>query len=55
MTQEIQNKVKEYVLSKYKQTFTPDSTIIIKESDNFFTVASHETSSPLILGKGIIE
>jgi len=55
MTQEIQNKVREYVLSKYKQTFTPDSTIIIKESDNFFTVSSHETSSPLILGKGIIE
>ncbi len=55
MTQEIQNKVREYVLLKYKQTFTPDSTMIIKEYDNFFTVAGHETSSPLILGKGIIE
>jgi hypothetical protein len=55
MTQEIQNKVREYVLSKYKQTFTPDSTMIIKEHDNFFTVASHETSSPIILGKKILE
>ena len=55
MTQEIQNKVREYVLSKYRQTFTPDSTMIIKEYDNFFTVAGHKTSSPLILGKGIIE
>ena len=55
MAPEVQNKVREYVLSKYRQTFTPDSTMIIKEYDNFFTVASHETSSPIILGKGIIE
>jgi hypothetical protein len=55
MTQEIQNKVREYVLSKYRQTFTPESTMIIKEHDNFFTVAGHETASPLILGKGIVE
>lgn len=55
MTQEVQNKVREYVLSKYRQTFTPDSTMIIKEHDNFFTVANHKTASPIILGKGIVE
>ena len=55
MTQEVQNKVREYVLARYKQTFTPDSTIIIKEFDSHFTVANHKTSSPLILGKKILE
>ena len=55
MVQEVQNKVREYVLSKYRQTFTPDSTMIIKEHDNFFTVAKHKTASPLILGKKILE
>lgn len=55
MTQEVQNKVREYVLSHYKQTFTQDSTMIIKEHDNFFTVARHKTSSPIILGKRIVE
>ena len=33
MTQEVQNKVREYVLARYRQTFTPDSTMIIKEHD----------------------
>lgn len=55
MTQEVQNKVREYVLSKYKHTFTPNSTMIIKEYDSHFTVANHKTSSPIILGKGIVE
>ena len=55
MVQEVQNKVREYVLSKYRQTFNPDSTMIIKEYDSFFTVASHKTSSPIILGKKILE
>ena len=55
MVQEVQNKVREYVLSKYRQTFTPDSTMIIKEYDSFFTVANHKTASPLILGKKILE
>jgi hypothetical protein len=55
MTQEVQNKVREYVLARYKQTFTPDSTMIIKEYDSHFTVANHKTSSPLILGKKILE
>jgi len=55
MTQEVQNKVREYVLARYRQTFTPESTMIIKEHDNFFTVANHKTASPIILGKGIVE
>jgi hypothetical protein len=55
MTQEVQNKVREYVLTRYKQTFTPNSTMIIKEYDSHFTVANHKTSSPLILGKKILE
>jgi hypothetical protein len=55
MTQEVQNKVREYVLSKYGQTFKTDSTMIIKEYDSHFTVAKHETASPLILGKKILE
>jgi len=55
MTQEVQNKVREYVLARYKQTFTPESTMIINEYDSHFTVANHKTSSPLILGKGIVE
>jgi hypothetical protein len=29
--------------------------MIIKEHDNFFTVANHKTASPLILGKKILE
>jgi hypothetical protein len=55
MTQEVQNKVREYALNRYKQTFTQDSTMIIKEYDTHFTVAKNKTASPIILGKSIVE
>jgi hypothetical protein len=54
MTQEVQNKVREYVLSRYKHTFNQDSTMIIKEHDTHFTVAKNKTASPIILGKTIV-
>jgi hypothetical protein len=55
MTQEVQNKVREYVLARYRHTFTQDSTMIIKEHDTHFTVAKNKTASPIILGKTIVE
>jgi hypothetical protein len=53
--QEIHDKVREYVLANYKSTFKPEDNIIVKEKENHFQVLKNPTSSPLILGKGIIE
>jgi hypothetical protein len=55
MTQEVEKKVREYVLLHYRQTFTADSTMIIKEHDTHFTVSKNPTASPIILGKKILE
>lgn len=55
MTQEVENKVRDYVLSHYKQTFTPDTPMFIKEHETHFTVSKNQTASPIILGKKILE
>ena len=54
MTIETESRVREYVLNNYKRMFTPESTMIIKEYDSFFAVLKHQTGSPLILGKDIL-
>lgn len=54
MTRETEEKVRQYVLNHYKRMFTPESTMIIKEYDSFFTINKGQTDSPLILGKDIL-
>ena len=52
MSEETKQLVTEYVYKNYK-TYT-DKQLIIRELDNCFHVLKHEDSSPLILGKKII-
>tara|TARA_Y100000389_G_scaffold144427_1_gene142804 strand:+ start:605 stop:769 length:165 start_codon:yes stop_codon:yes gene_type:complete len=52
MEDNIKQQITEYVYKNYK-TYK-DKQLIIKELDNCFHILIHEDSSPLILGKGII-
>ena len=54
MKEETKQLVKEYVLKHYATMFG-DAQPIIKEFDNHFQISKLEDSSPLILGKGIVE
>ena len=52
MEDNIKQQITEYVYKNYK-TYK-DKQLIIKELDNCFHILIHEDSSPLILGKGIV-
>ena len=52
MNEETIKQVTEYVYKNYK--LYKNKQLIIKEFDNCFHVLVHEDSSPLILGKKII-
>jgi len=52
MNEETIKQVTEYVYKNYK--LYKNKQLIIKEFDNCFHVLIHEDSSPLILGKKII-
>ena len=52
MSEETKQQITEYVYKNYKSY--KDKQLIIKELDNCFHVLTHEDSSPLILGKSII-
>tara|TARA_B100000768_G_scaffold155305_1_gene152308 strand:+ start:286 stop:447 length:162 start_codon:yes stop_codon:yes gene_type:complete len=52
MSEETKNQITEYVYKNYK--LYKNKQLIIKEFDNCFHVLVHEDSSPLILGKNII-
>ena len=52
MNEEITKQITEYVYKNYK--LYKNKQLIIKEFDNCFHVLIHEDSSPLILGKKII-
>ena len=52
MNEETIKKITEYVYKNYKSY--KNKQLIIKEFDNCFHVLIHEDSSPLILGKKII-
>jgi hypothetical protein len=49
----IKQKVEEYVKKHYRGY--AEKNLIIKEADNCFYIYQHETGSPLILGKSIID
>lgn len=51
MTQEMEQKVADYVYKKYKQF--EKKTLIIKDKGGHYEVLSHKDGSPLILGKDI--
>tara|TARA_R110000850_G_scaffold101401_3_gene209786 strand:+ start:537 stop:701 length:165 start_codon:yes stop_codon:yes gene_type:complete len=53
MEDETKQQVIAYVLKHYAKMFGTDEPII-KEFDNHFQISKMEDSSPLILGKGII-
>jgi|TARA_B100001094_G_scaffold306170_1_gene336670 hypothetical protein len=46
-------QITEYVYANYK--LLKGKQLIIREFDNCFHILTHEDSSPLILGKGIIK
>jgi len=52
MEEEDIEKITEYVYKNYKEY--KNKKLIIKERSNCFHVLKHEDSSPLILGKSII-
>jgi len=52
MEDNIKQQITEYVYKNYKSY--KDKQLIIKELDNCFHILTHEDSSPLILGKSII-
>ena len=52
MEDNIKQQITEYVYKNYKSY--KDKQLIIKELDNCFHILIHEDSSPLILGKKII-
>ena len=52
MNEEITKQITEYVYKNYK--LYKNKQLINKEFDNYFHVLIHEDSSPLILGKKII-
>ena len=52
MNEETKQLVTEYVYKNYKSY--KDKQLIIREKNNCFHIVTHEDSSPLILGKKII-
>jgi hypothetical protein len=52
MSEETKQLITEYVYKNYKSY--KDKQLIIKEKKNCFHIVTHEDSSPLILGKKII-
>ena len=52
MSEEIKNQITEYVYKNYK--LYKNKQLIIREYDKCFHVLAHKDSSPLILGKGIV-
>ena len=54
MEDETKQQVIAYVLKHYAKMFGGTDEPIIKEFDNHFQISKMEDSSPLILGKGII-
>lgn len=53
MDKTTEQKVTDYVYKNYSKSFS-GKTLIIEEQDNHFRVRSHKDSSPLILGKSIL-
>tara|TARA_R110000803_G_C11771677_1_gene295369 strand:- start:257 stop:427 length:171 start_codon:yes stop_codon:yes gene_type:complete len=54
MEDETKELVTAYVLKHYAKMFGGTIKPIVKEFDNHFQISKMEDSSPLILGKGII-
>ena len=52
MSEEIKQQITEYVYKNYKNY--KNNQLIIREHNNCFHILKHEDSSPLILGKSII-
>ena len=52
MSEETKQQITEYVYKNYKEY--KKKQLIIRELDNCFHILKHEDSSPLILGKSII-
>ena len=52
MEDNIKQQITEYVYKNYKSY--KDKQLIIRELNNCFHILKHEDSSPLILGKSII-
>ena len=52
MNEETIKQITEYVYKNYK--WLKNKKLIIREKKNCFHIAAHEDSSPLILGKKII-
>tara|TARA_R110000851_G_scaffold16855_1_gene54292 strand:- start:13 stop:174 length:162 start_codon:yes stop_codon:yes gene_type:complete len=52
MEEETKQQIIEYVYKNYKSY--KDKQLIIREKNNCFHIVTHEDSSPLILGKKII-
>jgi len=52
MSEETKHQITEYVYKNYKSY--KDKQLIIRELNNCFHILKHEDSSPLILGKSII-
>jgi len=52
MEDNIKQQITEYVYKNYKSY--KDKQLIIREKKNCFHIVTHEDSSPLILGKKII-
>ena len=52
MSEETKQQIIEYVYKNYKSY--KDKQLIIREKNNCFHIVTHEDSSPLILGKKII-
>jgi len=52
MTDKIIQQITEYVYKNYRSY--KDKQLIIREKENCFHIVLHEDSSPLILGKGIL-
>ena len=53
MEDNIKKQITEYVYTNYK--LLKGKQLIIREFDNCFHILTHEDSSPLILGKGILK
>lgn len=54
MEEKTEEKVRAYIEKNYPKLFGKDSKPIIKEFANHYQISKMEDSSPLILGKNII-
>jgi hypothetical protein len=55
MSQEVYNQVKNYVVPNYKLDPKDEDNLIIKDKESHLQTQKNPTSSPLILGKTILE